>query len=63
MDAFSELNGVRLKGDVLQGGVLGPGGSRRLTVALAPTLAPAPHMLIYHFVVDGSARGVSGRRA
>jgi Cupin len=60
MDAFSEvLNGVRLKGAMFFRAEFS--APWRLSTphcrALAPTLAPgAPHMLIYHFVVDGSAR-------
>ena len=60
MDAFSEvLNGVRLKGAVFFRAEFS--APWRLSTphcrVLAPTLAPgAPHMLIYHFVVDGSAR-------
>ena len=60
MDAFSEvLNGVRLKGAVFFRAEfsapwrLSTPHCRVLTPALAPG---APHMLIYHFVVDGSAR-------
>ena len=62
MDAFSEvLNGVRLKGAMFFRAEFS--APWRLSTphcrALAPTLAPgAPHMLIYHFVVDGSARGI-----
>jgi len=60
MDAFSEvLNGVRLKGAMFFRAEFS--APWRLSTphcrVLAPTLAPgAPHMLIYHFVVDGSAR-------
>ena len=60
MDAFSEvLNGVRLKGAVFFRAELS--APWRLSTphcrTLAPALAPgAPHMLIYHFVVEGSAR-------
>ena len=60
MDAFSEvLNGVRLKGAMFFRAEFS--APWRLSTphcrALAPTLAPgAPHMLIYHFVVEGSAR-------
>jgi AraC-like DNA-binding protein len=60
MDAFSEvLNGVRLKGAMFfQAEFSAPW---RLSTphcrVLASTLAPgAPHMLIYHFVMDGTAR-------
>ena len=60
MDAFSEvLNGVRLKGAMFfRAEFSAPWQlSTPHCRALAPTLAPgAPHMLIYHFVVDGSAR-------
>ena len=65
MDAFSEvLNGVRLKGAMFFRAEFS--APWRLSTphcrVLAPTLAPgAPHMLIYHFVVDGSARvGLEG---
>lgn len=60
MDAFSEvLNGVRLKGAVFFRAEFS--APWRLATphchALTPALAPgAPHMLMYHFVVDGSAR-------
>jgi AraC-like DNA-binding protein len=60
MDAFSEvLNGVRLKGAMFFRAEFS--APWRLSTphcrAVAPMLAPgAPHMLIYHFVVDGSAR-------
>src|SRR4029450_778046 len=60
MDAFSEvLNGVRLKGAMFFRAEFS--APWRLSTphrrALAPALAPdAPHMLLYHFVVDGSAR-------
>ena len=60
MDAFSEvLNGVRLKGAMFFRAEFS--SPWRLSTphcrALTPALAPgAPHMLIYHFVVDGSAR-------
>ena len=60
MDAFSEvLNGVRLKGAVFFRAEfsapwrLSTPHCRVLTPALTPG---APHMLIYHFVVEGSAR-------
>ena len=60
MDAFSEvLNGVRLKGAMFFRAefsapwLLSTPHCRVLTPALAPG---APHMLIYHFVVDGSAK-------
>lgn len=65
MDAYSEvLNGVRLKGALFFTAEFS--APWRLSTphcrALVPTLAPgAPHMLIYHFVVDGSARvGLEG---
>ena len=65
MDAFSEvLNGVRLKGAMFFRAEFS--APWRLSTphcrALAPTLAPgAPHMLIYHFIMDGSARaGLDG---
>ena len=67
MDAFSEvLSGVRLKGAVFFSAEFS--APWRLSTphcrVLAPMLAPgAPHMVIYHFVVDGSARVQSRRRA
>jgi hypothetical protein len=60
MDAFSEvLSGVRLKGAMFFSAEFS--APWRLSTPhcrlLAPTLVPgAPHLLIYHFVVDGSAR-------
>src|SRR4249920_1051461 len=60
MDAFSEvLSGVRLKGAMFFSAEFS--APWRLSTPhcrlLAPTLSPgAPHLLIYHFVVDGSAR-------
>jgi AraC-like DNA-binding protein len=60
MDAFSEvLNGVRLQGALFFTAAFS--APWRLSTphcrVLAATLAPdAPHMLMYHFVVDGSAR-------
>ena len=60
MDAFSEvLSGVRLKGAMFFSAEFS--APWRLSTphcrALAPTLAPgAPHIVIYHFVVDGTAR-------
>jgi AraC-like DNA-binding protein len=60
MDAFSEvLNGVRLKGAIFFRAEFS--APWRLSAphcrALAPTLAPGTaHMLMYHFVLDGSAR-------
>jgi AraC-like DNA-binding protein len=60
MDAFSEvLNGVRLKGAMFFRAEFA--APWRLSTphcrALTPTLAPgAPHMVIYHLVVDGSAQ-------
>ena len=59
MDAFSAvLNGVRLKGAMFfRAEFSAPRQLSTPTAAHWPTLAPgAPHMLIYHFVVDGSAR-------
>jgi len=58
MDAFSEvLSGVRLTGALFFSAEFS--APWRLSTphcrVLAPTLAPgAPHMLIYHFVVEGS---------
>jgi AraC-like DNA-binding protein len=60
MDAFSEvLSGVRLKGAMFFSAEFS--APWRLSTpdsrALAPTLAPgAQHLVIYHLVVDGSAR-------
>lgn len=60
MDAFSEvLSGVRLKGAMFFSAEFS--APWRLSTphcrVLAPTLAPgAPHIVIYHLVVDGSAR-------
>ena len=60
MDAFSEvLNGVRLKGAVFFSADFS--APWRLSTphcrVLAPALAPgAPHMVVYHFVVEGTAR-------
>src|SRR5258705_13405964 len=60
MDAFSEvLSGVRLKGAMFFSAEFS--APWRLSTphcrVLAATLAPgAPHILIYHFVVHGSAR-------
>ena len=67
MDAFSEvLSGVRLKGAMFFSAEFS--APWRLSTPhsrmLAPTLAPgAPHLVIYHFVVDGSARARLRRRA
>jgi AraC-like DNA-binding protein len=59
MDAFSEvLSGVRLKGAMFFSAEFSAPWriSAPHSRALALTLAPdAPHMVIYHFVVDGSA--------
>lgn len=59
MDAFSEvLSGVRLQKALSSAPRLPlPGSCRRPRCrVLAATLAPdVPHMLIYHFAVDGSA--------
>ena len=60
MDAFSEvLSGVRLKGALFFSAEFS--APWRLSTphsgTLASTLAPgAPHLVIYHLVVDGSAR-------
>ena len=60
MDAFSEvLSGVRLKGAMFFSAEFS--APWRLSTphcrVLAPTLAPgAPHIVIYHFVVEGTAR-------
>jgi AraC-like DNA-binding protein len=60
MDAFSEvLSGVRLKGAMFFSAEFS--APWRLSTphcrALAPVLAPgAPHIVVYHFVVEGSAR-------
>ena len=65
MDAFSEvLSGVRLKGAMFFSAEFS--APWRLSTPhcrlLTPTLSPgAPHLLIYHFVVEGSARaGLEG---
>jgi AraC-like DNA-binding protein len=65
MDAFSEvLNGVRLKGAMFFSADFS--APWRLSTphcrVLASTLAPdAPHIVVYHFVVEGTARaGVEG---
>jgi len=60
MDAFSEvLSGVRLKGAMFFSAEFS--APWRLSTPhcrmLAPALAPgAPHLVVYHFVVDGAAR-------
>jgi AraC-like DNA-binding protein len=60
MDAFSEvLSGVRLKGAMFFSAEFS--APWRLSTphcrVLAPTLAPgAPHIVVYHFVVEGTAR-------
>jgi len=60
MDAFSEvLNGVRLKGAMFFSAEFS--APWRLSTphcrVLAPALAPgAPHIVVYHFVVEGTAR-------
>jgi AraC-like DNA-binding protein len=60
MDAFSEvLSGVRLKGAMFFSAEFS--APWRLSTphcrVLAPALSPgAPHMVVYHFVVDGTAR-------
>jgi AraC-like DNA-binding protein len=60
MDAFSEvLSGVRLQGALFFNAAFSAPWqlSTPHCRVLAATLAPgAPHMLMYHFVVDGSAR-------
>ncbi|MFO1375817.1 MAG: AraC family transcriptional regulator [Steroidobacteraceae bacterium] len=60
MDAFSEvLSGVRLKGAVFFHAEFSAPWvlSTPQSCALAPTLAPgSPHLLIYHYVVDGEAQ-------
>src|SRR6185369_14310345 len=60
MDAFSEiLSGVRLKGALFFSAEFSAPWSISSphSRALAATLAPgAPHLVIYHLVVDGSAR-------
>jgi AraC-like DNA-binding protein len=65
MDAFSEvLSGVRLKGAMFFSAEFS--APWRLSTphcrVLAPALVPgAPHMVVYHFVVEGTARaGVEG---
>lgn len=66
MDAFSEvLSGVRLKGAMFFTAEFS--APWRISTphcrVLAPALAPgAPHIVVYHFVVEGTARaGVEGR--
>ena len=60
MDAFSEvLSGVRLKGAMFFSAEFS--APWRLSTphcrVLAPALAPeAPHIVVYHFVVEGTAR-------
>ena len=60
MDAFSEvLSGVRLKGALFFSAEFSAPWqlSTPHCRVLAPTLAPgAPHIVIYHFVVEGAAR-------
>jgi len=60
MDAFSEvLNGVRLKGAMFFRAEFSAPWQLATPHCrvLAPTLAPgAPHLLMYHLVLDGSAR-------
>lgn len=60
MDAFSEvLSGVKLKGAVFFSAEFSApwGFSTPESSALAPALIPgAPHLVIYHFVVAGSAQ-------
>lgn len=64
MDAFSEvLNGVRLKGAMFFSAEFS--APWRLSTphcrVLAPAVAPdAPHMVVYHFVVEGTARAGVG---
>src|SRR5579862_1905024 len=59
MDAFSEiLTGVRLNGGLFfNADFSAPWGfSSPASRALAPALAPgAPHLVIYHFVIEGRA--------
>ena len=60
MDAFSEASKCQAVegGDVFQGGFLSPAALDAPLSRLDPALAPgAPHMLIYHFVVDGQPAG------
>src|SRR4249919_1932400 len=60
MDAFSEvLSGVRLKGAMFFSAEFSAPWHLSTPPArtLTPTLAPgAPHLVTYHFVVDGSAQ-------
>jgi len=63
MDAFSEvLNGVRLKGAMFFSAAFSEPWRLSTPHCREMPLAPgAPHMVIYHFVVDGSARaGLNG---
>jgi hypothetical protein len=59
MDAFSEiLSGVKLNGALFFSAELSApwGFSSPASNLLAPMLAPgAPHLVIYHFVIDGEA--------
>jgi AraC-like DNA-binding protein len=59
MDAFSEiLSGVKLNGALFFSAELSApwGFSSPASKMLAPVLAPgAPHLVIYHFVIDGEA--------
>jgi len=58
MDAFSEvLNGVRLKGAMFFNAAFSEPWRLSTPHASQTILEPdAPHMVIYHLVVDGSAR-------
>ena len=59
MDAFSEiLSGVKLNGALFFSAEFSApwGFSSPASNTLAPMLAPgAPHLVIYHFVIDGGA--------
>jgi hypothetical protein len=60
VDVFSEvLSGVKLKGAMFFSAEFSApwSFSSPRSLALTTTLAPgAPHLIIYHFVVDGRAR-------
>lgn len=67
MDAFSEiLNGIKLNGALFFNAEFSApwGFAAPASWTLGPALAPgAPHLIIYHFVIDGraAARTVEGQ--